>query len=265
MGLLLLLVSCSGTAGSGDRDYEEPAQRLVYEDFEDNNFLDSFSQAFPTENVWISTTHAIGVRSGNMYGGVLGAAFDCPVTVTDGDIYYFRYYAYYPNDWTWTLVSDTGMKNFRAMPTDGWPLFMIKVGTEGQFQTHSYFEVDQSTDIPPWKDMASWPALDQWHLHEIIVSYSGTSGGFAWYLDSQLISGIPPETFDQPTWPRTYGSELTVNNFRICGGNGYPPDDTYYVDNIEIWRGIPSVTGEPCGNGICAAGENSISCSADCS
>ena len=83
---------------------------------------------------------------------------------------------------------------------------------------------------------------NQWHLHEFYLSYSSTVGGYAWYIDGQLVAGVPYTTFDDPTWPRNTGTPVyEVNGFRFAGGNGPAADSVYYVDNIEIWKGWPNL------------------------
>lgn len=222
------------------------AEQLVSEDFEDGAWDDSFDGATNVENVSVSDAFAhSGQNSSRMFGGYLGAAFDFNIDAQEGEVYYLRYYAYYPSDqWVWTDVSVSGMKNFRAMPPDGWPLFMIKKMDDNQFHTHSYFspidlaQLEEFPDlipaIPTYQHLGDWPAYDTWHLYEIVVSWSQTEGGFAWYLDGELISGVDLENFTYKTWPTAWGY---VNNLRICGGNGYPDEDSYYVDDIEIWKG----------------------------
>ena len=211
------------------------ASRLVNETFEDQNWNDSFNSTFNPDNVSIISFGS--AHSGNfvarMYGGDLGAAFDYNITGANNTTYYIKYYQYFPSgSWNWSGISSTGLKQFRVQPDDGWPLFMFK---ESGTRTHCYFS-DGGIDPRPsqWNEITP-PSLGSWHKVEIIVKYSDTVGGFAWYVDDVLIAG--DETWSYDTWPPGYNGTLT--NLRICGGNGFGSAGTYYIDDVEIWDGIP--------------------------
>ena len=219
------------------------AELVIFEDFEDGEWQDSFDSTFNPANVSIAVEKSFsGTAAARMYGGYLGAAFDYRVNISEGEAYYFRYRAFYPSDqWNWDNIStapdqsdNTGMKNFRAMPGGGFPLMMIKETTDGTFRTHSYFNSPALTDLPSILRPGAWPRYDVWLTHEIVVSWSNEAGGFAWYLDGRLISGLPFDEFTYATWPPPEGE---VSNLRICGGNGYPEGETHFVDDIEIWKG----------------------------
>ncbi|RJQ34288.1 hypothetical protein C4566_02290 [Candidatus Parcubacteria bacterium] len=234
---------CSGA----DLVSSTSAQRLVFEDFEDSDWTDNFSRAVNEINVSMSSDVAMGSVSSRMYGGSLGASFDYIFAdhglpnVQDGDKYYIKYYTYYDESLQWDQVDPYGgWKQLRTMPDGiGWPVNMFKFGNgHPALYTHSYYAqlsfpgvLDETIDVSP-------PSYNEWHLHELILSYGNNSGGFAWYIDGELYAGLPlvQHTLDNlPMIP----ADSELGGFRIAGGNGMPPGGVYYVDNIEIWKGIP--------------------------
>ena len=208
---------------------------LFYESFDDQQWNDSFDSTFNPDNVSIvSFGEALsGSYVARMYGGYLGASFNYDIVGANNTVYYIKYYQYFPSsNWNWSGISETGMKQFRVRGNDGWPLLMFKPGP----LTHCYFSDGGIAGGGPggWRGIPAFPISNIWNKIEIIVKYSDTEGGFAWYLNGQLIAG--DETWSYDTWPPGSGS---ISQMRICGGNGMSGGSFYYIDNVEIWNGVP--------------------------
>jgi len=244
----------------------KPENMLICEDFEDNSWSDSFDSTFNPDNVNLVTSYAYdGNYAAEMYGGYLGAAFDYNIDIEEGDELYIKYYQYFPESvWNWDEISETGLKQFRAQPDDGWPLLMFKPGSEtADMRTHCYFSDGGIDPEPTSYQQLSYISKDTWHDIEIMVRYNNSHGGFAWYVDDVLIAG--DESWSYNTWPPGYDGTLT--NIRLGGGNGFEDAGTYYVDNIEIWNKIPEeniILPPNCGNGTCDEDETCSTCDTDC-
>src|SRR3989339_276614 len=211
---------------------------LLCEDFEDNSWSDSFDGTYNSENVSIVNSRALsGLYSVRMYGGYLGAALDYHIARSNNSMIYIKYYQYFPSgEWDWSGLSETGMKQFRVQPGDGWPLFMFKNNPNPT--THTYFSEGTNpahpSGISMWRNIGSFPSSNNWHKVEIVVRWSDTNGGYSWKVDDVLIAGN--ENFAYDTWPPAAGS---ISNLRIGGGNGFPSGSSYYIDNVEIWDRLP--------------------------
>src|SRR3989339_592100 len=223
---------------------------LLCEDFEDNSWSDSFDGTFNPENgsiVSFSSAQS-GSRVARMYGGYLGAAFDYNVSVSEGDEFYIKYYVYYPADWTWSGISDTNMKQFRAQGSNGYPIFVYQKDGAGGVRTFGGFSGYAGSGVcsdPTWYGPASTPSLSSWHKVEMFVRYASSGGGYWWKVDDNYVSQYNG-TLDCDTFPSAEGA---INNLRIAGGNGFPEGDFYYVDNMEIWDRLPSSSGtQTCSN-----------------
>jgi len=218
------------------------AERLVFETFEDQDWSDSFDGTFNSANVSIvqfGSSHS-GDYVARMYGGYLGAAFDYNVSPSNGSEYYIKYYVYYPSNWSWSNISDTNMKQFRAMGENGYPVFVYgkynnEIRTLGGFTNYSRTGVCSNGT---WYGPISTPSLEGWHEVEMYVKYADSGGGFWWKVDDQFVTPYNG-TLDCDTWPSESGD---VTNLRICGGNGFSDDDYYYIDDVEIWDGLPTDT-----------------------
>ena len=223
---------------------------LLCEDFEDNSWSDSFDGTFNPENVSIVSFSSAqsGSRVARMYGGYLGAAFDYNVSVSEGDEFYIKYYVYYPADWTWSGISDTNMKQFRAQGSNGYPIFVYQKDGAGGVRTFGGFSGYAGSGVcsdPTWYGPASTPSLSSWHKVEMFVRYASSGGGYWWKVDDNYVSQYNG-TLDCDTFPSADGA---INNLRIAGGNGFPEGDFYYVDNMEIWDRLPSSSGtQTCSN-----------------
>src|SRR3989339_287972 len=223
---------------------------LLCEDFEDNSWSDSFDGTFNPENVSIVSFSSAqsGSRVARMYGGYLGAAFDYNVSVSEGDEFYIKYYVYYPADWTWSGISDTNMKQFRAQGSNGYPIFVYQKDGAGGVRTFGGFSGYAGSGVcsdPTWYGPASTPSLSSWHKVEMFVRYASSGGGYWWKVDDNYVSQYNG-TLDCDTFPSAEGA---INNLRIAGGNGFPEGDFYYVDNMEIWDRLPSSSGtQTCSN-----------------
>jgi hypothetical protein len=246
-----------------------PEGMLACEDFEDSTWEDSMLSAFNPDNVQISSAKALGYRSARMYGGYLGAAFDFRINATEGSEFYVIYQQHFPSEgWNWSDISATGLKQIRfgARQGDGWPIQTFKgENYDGNpaARTHGYFS--QAIDpphppaIPAWRQLGAFPSLDSWHEVEVHVRYSSTDGGYFWKIDGSLVGGS--ETFSHDVWPPPtayYGSGM-VDYMRICGGNGFPDGNYYYVDDIEIWD-RPPITSNCTGNEDCDHQDNYSAC-----
>lgn len=177
----------------------------------------------------------------------------------DGDKFYISYYIYFPAAFNWGGVPETGWKQFRADPPDGWPILMIKHdggGFDGsELRGHCYYSGgglsddihDSGTEnyIPQWRAF-SVPPSDEWVRYEIWLSYSSSvanpDGGFEFRIDGELAGGAPRSThFVHQNLPRDSFNVSEVTGFRFISGNGsVSGNSTHYVDDIEIWSGWPT-------------------------
>src|SRR3989339_277987 len=221
---------------------------LLCEDFEDNSWSDSFDSTYNPENVSIISFSPAqsGSRVARMYGGYLGAGMTKNIAITGNRTIYIKFYQYFPSSWSWSEVSDTGLKQYRAEPSDhAWPSNMYKPGANG-LRTHAYFATENGTIPPPVYRDISEPSLGTWHKVEQLIIYNDSGhGGFWWKMDDVLIAGS--ESFSYVTWPPPNTNSLSW--IRVAGGNGFPDGDYYYVDNIEIWDRLPGSSGtQTCSN-----------------
>ena len=218
------------------------ANRLVYETFEDRQWNDSFDGTFNPANV--SLVSFGSARSGNyvarMYGGSLGGAFDYRINAGINSEIYIKYYQYFPpGDWNWSNISKTGLKQLRFGPGqgDGWPIQTFK--SDGMApHTHGYYsEGGHPSEIRTryFFPSGSFPSLGTWHKVEVYAKYSNTVGGYWWKIDDVRVAGS--DAFVHDVWPPPWGN--IINTVRFAGGNGFPSGDFYYVDDVEIWDGLP--------------------------
>lgn len=222
------------------------ASRIISETFEDQQWSDSF-QCIEPGTCNITTDQAFG---GSTYSarlnefGIDGSfEFNFSDILTDGDEIYIKYYQYFPSsNWSWAGVSATGLKQFRtttgARGFSDYPIIMYKSTAAGycsntSFGTHSGFI---GSSVQSRRGNCTSPSFDTWHLFEYYLKYAD-NGVIVIKMDGVIIESYSVDN---------NGFENgAVGGIRFVGGNGWPSGGIYYIDDVEIWDGIPGNNSPP--------------------